>query len=333
MGDRKAADAIQERAFHAWLATHLPAGREGLLPLGDDAAALRAPPGGVAVLSTDALVEGTHFLPDSPPERVGRAATAVTLSDLAAKGARPAAILLAVAVPVGTPSRWVSDVVRGAERIAAQYGAHVVGGDTKPGPARTIVSAGLGWGRAGRLAPRSGARPGDVLVHTGVVGRGGIAAERLLHGVGSRQRALAAMLDVRPRVREGLALAPLAHAMIDTSDGLADASRLIAEASGVRVEVHETKLPIAAGAVALAGAGGVELLRLALYGGDYELLAALPRARLARAIRAVRAVGGRLTPIGAISRGVGAWLERSGRCEPMPPAGWRPFEATRKRRR
>ena len=69
---------IREREFHAWLARHLPAGRRGLLPLGDDAAALRPPAGSVAVLTTDSLVEGTHFLPGSPPGRLGSAAVAAT---------------------------------------------------------------------------------------------------------------------------------------------------------------------------------------------------------------------------------------------------------------
>ena len=323
---------VRERSFHAWLAAHLPAGHEGLLPLGDDAAALRAPPGGVAVLSTDALVEGTHFLPGSPPERIGGAAAAVTLSDLAAKGSRPAAILLALVVPVGTPGVWVAAIARGAERMAARHGAHVVGGDTKPGPVRTIVSAGLGWGHAGRLAPRTNARPGDVLLHTGVVGRGGWAAERLGEGPAHRRRALAALLDVRPRVAEGLVLAPLAHAMLDTSDGLAEATRLLAEASGARVVVDERRLPFAPG-IRGHSYSNARRRAIAFYGGDYELLAAVPPAAVNRAVARVRAVGGRLTPIGRVERGRGAWLSHDRALEPMPRPGWRPFESSRRDRR
>jgi thiamine monophosphate kinase len=74
------AKAIDERRFHAWLARELPAGRAGLLPLGDDAAAVRPPPGQVAVLSIDTLVEGTHFLRGAPPRRVGAEAAAASLS-------------------------------------------------------------------------------------------------------------------------------------------------------------------------------------------------------------------------------------------------------------
>lgn len=309
-----------ERAFHTWLADRLPAGREGLLPLGDDAASLRPPPGMVAVVSTDALVEGTHFLDDSPPARIGAAASGVSLSDIAAKGATPAGVLLALLLPPQTPARWAQDLVRGAEREAARAGAHVVGGDTKPSPVRAVVSTVVGWGIPGRLPRRSGARAGDLLVTTGTVGRGGRAVESLVQG--PRRVALSRLLEVRPRVRAGSALGPLVHAMIDTSDGLADASRLVAAASGVRLVVQESVLPFAPG---LRGLPGPRRRTVAFYGGDYELLAAISPARWETARRAVRATGTRLTVIGRVERGHGAYLETRGSLVPMPEAGWQPF--------
>jgi len=315
---------VRERAFHERLARTLPAGRRGLLPLGDDATALRPPPGRVAVVSTDTLVEGTHFLATSPPERVGAAATGVSLSDVAAKGATPDAILLALVLPVGTESAWAESVVRGAERFGARFGAHVVGGDTKPGPVRAVVSTVLGWGRAAHLAPRTGARPGDVLVTTGTVGRGGLAAARLAAGGAPGRKAVVDLLDVRPRVREGIVLAPLSHALIDTSDGIAEAARLLARASAVRLVVDEEKLPLARGIGSVAPTAA-RRRAVAFYGGDYELLAAVPRGRVVRAERAVRAAGGRLTRVGRVERGRGAWLRtRRGRVV-MPAPGWQPF--------
>ncbi|HXY47790.1 MAG TPA: thiamine-phosphate kinase [Thermoplasmata archaeon] len=315
---------IQERDFHAWLARHLGAGSSGLLPLGDDAAALPAARGRVAVLTTDSLVEGTHFLPDSRAGRVGAAAVAVSLSDLAAKGARPAAILLAVIVPPGTRTGWAQDLVRGAEQLAREFGAAVVGGDTKPGPVRTVVSTALGWAARGHLAPRSRARPSDLLVTTGVVGRGGVAAAHLGNPRYPRSTSSTELLDVRPRVREGIALARWAHAMLDTSDGLAEGTRLLASASRVRVVVEESRLPLAPGLRPYSR--DVRRRRaIAFFGGDYELLAAISGRDLARAQRAVRSVGGRLTTIGRIERGRGAWLESLSGTVPMPPAAWRPF--------
>jgi thiamine-monophosphate kinase len=321
--------AIREREFHAWLARHLPAGRKGLLPLGDDAAALRPPSGRVAVLTTDAMVEGVHFLPNSAAADVGRAAAGVNLSDLAAKGAAPAALLFALIVPPGTPRVWTTTVSRAAERCAERYGARIVGGDTKPGPFRAVVGFALGWGRPGSLAPRTGARAGDLVVTTGVVGRGGLAASRLASAGRPSPRALSGLLDVRPRVAEGMVLARFAHAMLDTSDGLAEASRLLAEASRVRVVVEEGRLPLAPG-VARASSGATSRRALAFFGGDYELLATLAPAEFRRAAHAVRARGGRITPIGRVEAGRGAWLAgRGGEAVPMPESGWQPFGRTR----
>jgi len=316
--------AIDERRFHAWLAEALPAGRTGLLPLGDDAAAVRPPPGAVAVLSIDSLVEGTHFRRASPPERVGAAAAAVSLSDLAAKGADPTALLLAIVVPPGTPQAWAEAVTRGAERSARRFGMALVGGDTKPGPVRTVVSSVVGWAREEALAPRSGARIGDLVATTGTVGRGGVAAAHLLRTKRPDRRALVEMLDVRPRVVEGKALARRAHAMLDTSDGLADAARLLAAASRVRVEVDWARLPLAT-AIRTSTRSSAEQRWRAFYGGDYELLLTLPPRSFPAARRRVRAVGGRLTAIGRVVRGHGAWLQVGGRLRPMPPAGWKPF--------
>jgi len=319
---------VTERAFHEWISHHLPAGRSGLLPIGDDAAALRPPTRHVAVISTDTLVEGSHFLEDSPPERVGAAAAGVSLSDVAAKGATPDAILLALVLPVGTDQRWAQSVLRGAERLGARFGAHVVGGDTKPGPVRAVVSTVLGWGDPAHLAPRTGARPGDVLAVTGEVGRGGLAARRLeRQGGRPSAHALVEMLDVRPRVREGIALAPFAHALIDTSDGVADSAHLVARASRAKIVVEERSLPLVRGARRVARTQQ-SLRTLAFFGGDYELFAAIPPASWDGAVRAVRRTGGRLTKVGRVERGRGAWLQtRSGRI-PMPSAGWQPFGPT-----
>jgi thiamine-monophosphate kinase len=278
------------------------------------------------VLTTDSLVEGTHFLPDSSPARIGSAAVSVSLSDLAAKGARPAAVLLAVIVPPGTPQAWVQALALGAERTAARYSTSLVGGDTKPGPVRTVVSSALGWGRSRHLAPRSGARERDLLVTTGVVGRGGVAAAALPAPRPPTSRALASLLDVRPRVHEGQVLARWAHAMLDTSDGLAEATRLLAASSRVRAVVEEPRLPLAPGLRRLARSVAGRRT-LAFFGGDYELLASLRPSDLRPAGKAVRAVGGRLTRIGRVERGSGAWLATATGLVPMPEPGWIPFES------
>ena len=330
MSTRRASSmkAIDERAFHEWLARTLPAGRSGLLPIGDDAAAILPPPGKVAVLSIDSLVEGTHFLRGAPPRKIGTAAAAVSLSDLAAKGAQPAALLLAIVVPPGTPRAWAQSVAEGAEKTAAQYRMELVGGDTKPGPVRTVVSSVVGWARPNALAPRSGARVGDLLATTGYVGRGGEAAARLGRRRRPDRRDLAAMLEVRPRVREGAVLVRWAHAMLDTSDGIAEAARLMADASHVRIEVDEGSLPLTP-SLRSTTLSAHDRRRRAFYGGDNELLLALRPRSFRAAQRAVERVGGRLTSVGRVTRGTGAWLRGSREVRPMPRAGWRPFARRR----
>jgi len=313
---------IDERKFHRWLARTLPSGATGRLPLGDDAASVDLPRGTVPVVSTDALVEGTHFLPGSPPRLVGRAASAVSLSDVAAKGAAPLAVFLAVLVPPGSPSGWPRAVSLGAEAEAAEFGAHLLGGDTKPAPVRSVVSTVVGAARPSVLVRRSGARPGDAVVTTGVVGRGGVAAEQLRRRGPEDPRAAAGIVRIQPRVKEGLALARFAGAMLDTSDGLAESARLMAAASRVHLVIDESALPYAPGIARLPPASR---RAQAFYGGDYELLAAVPMRSLEPATRAVLRSGGRLSRIGSVRRGWGASLSTGAGTLEMPPGGWQPF--------
>jgi thiamine-monophosphate kinase len=319
---------LTERAFHAWVARRLPAGRVGPLPLGDDAAALPLSGSRVTLLTSDALVEGTHFLSDSPPDAVGAAAVAASLSDLAAKGGEPLALLIDLLLPRTTPPAWPRSVLLGAERTAARFGAHVVGGDTKPAPRRVVVGIAVGRGEVRRLAPRSGARPGDRLVATGTVGRGGAAAVALGPTRRPTRSEMRELLDIRPRVAEGRRLAARAHAMLDTSDGIAEAAHLLAEASRVRVVLRAEDLPLDP---ALVRRVRDERRRsaVAFYGGDYELLAAVPSSAVASLRSRLARIGTPLHEVGCVERGRGAWLERNGRRSRLPRAGWQPFARER----
>jgi thiamine-monophosphate kinase len=314
---------LNERAFHRWLQQHLPAGRRGPLPLGDDAAALPLTGRKVLLLSSDALIEGTHFLPQTPARALGEAAANVNLSDIAAKGGTPVALLLDLLIRPATPLAWGVGVVEGAEAAAARWGAHVVGGDTKPSRTPAVVVTVVGFGDRDHLAPRSGARPGDLLVVTGPVGRGGAAALPLRRGRLTAEE-VRSLVDVHPRVREGPVLVRFAHAIIDTSDGLADAAHLLAEASRVKVTIDAAAIPITP---RLRGRlrGAKAELEAAFYGGDYELLAAVPPSALAAARRRLATFGCPLTVVGRVNKGRGAMLDIGGRLRPLPRAGWRPL--------
>ena len=200
------------------------------------------------VVTQDALVEGVHFRLDWLGWReLGFRAAAVNLSDLAASGAVPDALLVTLAVP-GTVE--ASDVVELYEGIA-ETGVAVVGGDTTSAPAVVISVTALG--RSSRVPGRSGARPGDVLVVTGALGAAGAAFR-----AGSYARPPL-------RIDEGRSLARHAHALLDLSDGLAvDASHLAAR-SGVRVSLELGDVPLAPGAT-------IDDLG---FGEDFELLAAV----------------------------------------------------------
>jgi thiamine-monophosphate kinase len=318
---------FSERAFHAWIARGVRATSDVPLPVGDDAAVVRLREGRAALLTTDALVEGTHFLPSSPPRLVGRAAAAVSLSDVAAKGGWPVGLLLDLLLPPTTDPKWARSVVEGARSEMRRWSADLLGGDTKPSGTRAVVGTVLAEADARRLAPRRAARPGDVIVLTGTVGRGGAAAARL--GSGRPTPAvLRALLAVEPRLREGRVLVRFARAMLDTSDGLGESAALIAAASRVRVTLDRERLPVDPVVRRLPTPQRGPAV---FFGGDYELMAAVPAARAAAAVRAVERVGGSATAVGRVEAGRGTFLQRGTAVGRMPTGGWDPFRWARRR--
>ena len=214
------------------------------------------------VVTQDALVERVHFLLDRISWRdLGFRAAAVNLSDLAASGAEPEALLVSLAAP---PETTVEDVVAFYEGIA-ETGVRVVGGDTTA--AEAVVISVTALGRSERVPGRAGARPGDVLVVTGTLGAAGAAFRDGRY--------------VRPplRLAEGRQLAKVAHAQLDVSDGLAVDAGHIARRSGVRCVIELERVPLADGAT--VGDLG--------FGEDFELLAAVPEPTLGTVIGRVEA--------------------------------------------
>ena len=201
------------------------------------------------VVTQDALVEGVHFRFDwIEPRELGFRAAAVNLSDLAASGATPEALLVTFAAPGGTA---FEDVIALYDGIA-EAGVPVVGGDTTAAP--LVVVSVTALGRSARVPGRAGAQPGDLLVVTGPLGAAGAAFR--------------AETYTRPplRIDEGRRLAESAHALMDISDGLAVDVAHIARRSGVRCAIDLERVPLAAGA-------SIQDLD---FGEDFELLAATP---------------------------------------------------------
>ena len=219
--------------------------RRGLITgVENDAAVLR----GGTVVTQDALVEGVHFRLDWLPWReLGFRAAAVNLSDLAASGAEPEALLVSVALPAETEAGDVYELYAGL----AESGVPVVGGDTTASAA--VVLSVTAIGHAERVPGRAGARPGDLVVVSGPLGASGAAFR--------------AGGYVRPplRLEEGRRLAAGAHALLDISDGLAVDAAHLARRSGVRCVIELDRVPLAPGAT-VSDLG---------FGEDYELLAAV----------------------------------------------------------
>jgi thiamine-monophosphate kinase len=203
------------------------------------------------VLTQDALVEGVHFRFDLVSwHELGFRAAAVNLSDLAASGAEPVALLVTLGLPGETELDDVLELYAGLN----EPGVSVRGGDTTR--AQSVFLSITAIGRSERVPGRAGARPGDLLVVTGPLGGAGAAFR-------------AGRLERPPlRLDEGRMLARVASAMLDISDGLAADAAHLAARSGCRIAIELEHVPLAAGA--LVGDLG--------FGEDYELLAATPDA-------------------------------------------------------
>ena len=256
-------------------------------------------------LTTDCLHEKTDFPKGIKPEEIGHLALAVNLSDLAGCGAKPLFFLYTITLS----DYWIKyfeKILKGMKNLADRYGVAVVGGDTDFGDELHI--SGFAIGKAERFVGRDGAKVGDKICITGLLGKAQLSLEQLMNGLSRDEIAYPDRLfKPEPKVREGLRIAKHANAMMDISDSLAISLHQIAKASGVGIKIYEEKIPLDH----LTGFVDYEkALELFLYsGGDYELLFTSKKSEYIE--------------IGEVVEDEGVWIvRRDGGVEELPFRGY-----------
>jgi thiamine-monophosphate kinase len=310
--------------------------------IGDDAAVFKLLDHSDVVISTDLLLEDIDFRRETTrPDLLGHKALAVSLSDIAAMGARPRWALLSIAVTSGV---WDSDFLdqfyQGFFRLAERFGVKLIGGDLSRTEAKIVIdSVVLGECPTEREVFRSGARPGDQIYVTGYLGDAA-AGLRLLergarvhpHATGRREtnsvdHLLLRQLQPEPRVGWGIMLGEqrLVSSMIDISDGLSSDLHHLCEESGVGALVEASSLPIDAVVTEICGRRALDPLMLALHGGeDYELLFTVAPENGARLPKRVDGVS--VTRIGTIKEAsAGVRISEGSKVWELEPGGWEHF--------
>ncbi len=295
----------------------------GAFGLMDDAAILKSS-GDDLVVTTDAIVEGVHFLSDDPADTVARKALRVNLSDLAAKGATPAGFVLTLALRA-VDDGWLTSFARGLGADAGHFGCPLLGGDTvsTPGPLMISITA-FGRAPAGKMVPRNGAKPGDRIVVTGTIGDAALGLDILKGGkvaaALAQDAAAKAMLVERYRVpqpRNALATVIREHASaaMDVSDGLAGDLAKLCAASSVSAVIDAESIPCSSVARELLKRGVVGIEAIVAGGDDYEILCTIPENRFEAFAQAAAVAGQAVSSIGTVIAGtaVPRFLDAAGR--------------------
>lgn len=277
-----------------------PSNESVRIGIGDDAAVLHTQTGTELVVAVDTLVAGVHFPLNTSAFDIGYKSLAVNLSDLAAMGATPQWMTLALTLPQADEA-WLAEFCRGLFCLAEKYHVALIGGDTTQGPLTISVQIG-GVVETGKALLRAGAKAGDHILVTGTLGDAARGLQLLQQGQKNIPAEFLQQLNRPiPKVEAGQTLLGFASACIDISDGLyADLSH-ITEASGVGAVIEVAKLPLSdslqADDIPLA-----EKYRLALGGGDdYELCFTLNEQSLHEVQSVLAALGVRCTSIGKIT--------------------------------
>jgi thiamine-monophosphate kinase len=323
LGERKLIKLIQS---HLSIMPNLP------VPFGDDVSAVNIGSGHVAVLKTDMLIGNTDVPRGMSLWQAARKAVVMNISDFAAKGVKPMALLVSIGLPRNFIQKDVEEIARGLNTGAQEYGAYVVGGDTSEASDLIVAISLFGTAKRKELVLRSGAKAGDIVAVTGFFGKPAAGLRLLMDGYAAskelREVLLRSVCMPNAKLSEGLSLcrSRALSASIDSSDGLAWSLYELARMSNVGFLIDN--VPVANEVRRFAEFNGVDPLELALYGGEeYELVVTVKPKRWAEAKMAVKALGGRLLPIGKATRGSRVLLKVNGKKIPVEARGWEHFKS------
>jgi thiamine-monophosphate kinase len=299
---------------------------------GDDVSGCDLKDGRLAILKTDMLVDKTDVPPSMSLWQAARKAVVMNISDFAAKGVKPIAMLVSLGLPIKLTRRDIEEVGKGLNAGAREYYAYIIGGDTGEASDLVISLSLFGIAKKDALILRSGAKPGDLVAVTGPFGKPTAGLKILLDGFkahGENRKILVeSVLMPHARLKEGLALSKTkaVTAAIDSSDGLAWSLHEIANASNVGFLIN--KLPIAEEVEEFAEINRLDRLELTLYGGEeYELVLTIKPKLWKKAKKAVEKVGGKLLSIGKVTAERQVLMEIDGKRRVIEPRGWEHFKS------
>ncbi len=299
-----------------------PLAGPGAFGLTDDAATLDVPAGESLVVTKDMIVEGVHFFGHDAPTSIAHKALAVNLSDLAAKGARPLGFLLGFGRTRAQDEAWCASFASGLAALSRESCCALMGGDTVNAPALTLSVTAFGTVPKGRMVPRQGGEPGDLVYVSGTIGDAALGVQLRLKPDAPWARTLSAserefLLDryLHPQPRNVLSPALLAHARgaMDVSDGLVGDADKLASRLGGCFEIAHVPLSEAVRAALDADSGLIETI---LTGGDdYEILCAIPPDHAAAFEATAREAGVSVSRIGMLGEagGLRLWCNPDGR--------------------
>jgi len=260
-------------------ASQLPVG------IGDDAAVIDLPAGNSLVFCSDLLAENTHFIRDlHPPASIGHKAIAANVSDIAAMGGVPMHFLISLAAPGDLSWLWFEGFFQGVERACEQFDVTLAGGDSASSEHIFVDVSMIGRVPSGQAVRRSGAKKGDGIYVTGMLGASILGLERLKAGE-LNDPAVQRHLFPEPRYKVGSAVAGKAHAMIDVSDGLSTDLSHILQESRLSARIYKDRLPIWPGAADHQALHGGEEYELIIIAPDLpQMIEGIPLARIGEII-------------------------------------------------